>query len=117
MTHQDGLDFEDVRMALIRIPEISMRLRSAQRVLDRERRFDVDLMTFMVSDHVTFRRYSHLRNWVGEIIKDGLCDRLIRASGASPARDLPTLISAVVATDPLLNWFWPAISANHGVSL
>lgn len=79
---RNGLDFIELRSGVLRIPEITRRLREAQALLDTaagaggaER---VDLMSVLASDDEFFFRNIQLKSLLAAIVQVGLFDRFLK---------------------------------------
>lgn len=74
---RNGLDFGELRSGVIRIPEVSLRLREAQKIMDRLDVSSIDLMTVICSDDETFVRNLKLKSLLAAVVQVGLFDRLM----------------------------------------
>lgn len=75
---RNGLDFVDLRMNVIRIPEVSLRIGHAQAVFDSMGIDDVDLMALMTANDEHFFRNIALKGLLAAIVQVGLYDRYTR---------------------------------------
>ncbi len=88
LTGRCSLDFVELRLQAIRVPEVSLRIREASRVLDQyetvtdksgvkpvNRRNHFDLMTFVSSDDRVFFADLAMKNLSTAIVQLGLFDR------------------------------------------
>lgn len=76
----NALDFYDVRLNVIRIPEVVMRLRKAQEIWDSGDYPDFDLTSFMASDDKIFLSNLKSKSLCAAIVQLGLYDRYIKQS-------------------------------------
>jgi hypothetical protein len=72
------LDRFQVRNAVLRIPEVSIRLREFQNNLDEWCSHGVDLFVAMQHDDITFSRMGNLRGAIVSVVQQGLYDRYRR---------------------------------------
>jgi hypothetical protein len=77
---QKGLDDVNFRQSVLRIPEVSRRLKEAQRILDQSIDSDiyVDLFSFVNSLDSEFESHSNLKSLAATCVQVGLFDRLIK---------------------------------------
>ena len=75
---RNGLDFEASRLAVTRIPEVSQRVKEAQKVLDQLSIQNFDLYNFINSDTDVFMSNIKLKSFASAIVQVGLFDRLIK---------------------------------------
>lgn len=83
---RNGLDFIDLRQSVIRIPEVTLRIREAQRILDEQKPASedapemtkVDLMSVISSDDEFFFRNIQLKSLCAAIVQVGLFDRYLK---------------------------------------
>lgn len=75
---RSGLDHEAMRFASLRIPEVSMRVRAAQKILDREMSKRIDLFGFINSDNQTFLGQPQWKSLSSAVVQLGLFDRYSR---------------------------------------
>lgn len=76
---RNALDFISLRMGVVRIPEVSLRLREAQRILDGLDIERIDLLSIAVSDDDAFFRNIKVKSLLSAIVQVGLYDRLVRS--------------------------------------
>jgi hypothetical protein len=76
---RNGLDFWELRLGAVRIPEVSMRIREAQRILDRLEVERVDLLGSTVSEDESFFRNIKIKSLLAAIVQVGLYDRLVKS--------------------------------------
>ena len=74
----NSLDFIDVRLGVVRIPEVSLKLQEAQQIWDRHRDDSFCFHTFLMSDDVVFFNSSGLKSLCMSIVQLGLFDRYCR---------------------------------------
>lgn len=75
---RNGLDFVDLRMNVIRIPEVSLRISHAQSILDSMEIPSIDLMALMTANDEHFFRNIALKGLLAAIVQVGLYDRYSR---------------------------------------
>jgi len=76
---RNGLDLAALRGSVLRIPEVTMRLREAQNILDNLAEFpSVDLLSLLISDNEHFFRNIQLKGLVAAIVQVALFDRYLR---------------------------------------
>jgi hypothetical protein len=75
---RNGLDFIEVRSAVVRIPEVSIRLREAQALIDSLEIPHVDLWAHLASDDDVFFRNIKLKSLLAAVVQVGLFDRFQR---------------------------------------
>ncbi|MCM2280621.1 MAG: hypothetical protein NDI61_02105 [Bdellovibrionaceae bacterium] len=85
---RNGLDQVCVRSQVLRIPEVSQRVREAQALLDAQELPRMDLFTLLGSDDETFFRNLQLKSLAAAVVQVGLFDRLKK----SPTRRLEILV-------------------------
>lgn len=76
----NALDFYDVRLNIIRVPEVVMRLRQAQEIWDSGEYPNFDLTSFMASDDKIFLSNLKSKSLCAAIVQLGLYDRYIKQS-------------------------------------
>lgn len=76
---RNGLDFLELRLGTVRIPEVSLRIREAQRLLDGQESERIDLLGAIVADDESFFRNIKLKSLLSAIVQVGLYDRLLRS--------------------------------------
>lgn len=94
---RNGLDFLELRLGTVRIPEVSLRLREAQRILDGLDVERVDLLGAIVSDDESFFRNIKIKSLLAAIVQVGLYDRLLKSQ-----RSPDVLVGAVNGDSALL---------------
>lgn len=72
------LDFHEVRSHVVRIPEVTIRLRQAQKVVDQVSEKPLDLMNTLVGSDSHQWAHSPLKNLLVSIVQVGLFDRYVR---------------------------------------
>lgn len=77
-TSCNNLDFQDVRMNVLRIPEVAMRVREAQQIWDNLKGPHLDLTNFIASDDSGFLGNIRLKNFAVAVIQVGLLDRYLK---------------------------------------
>jgi hypothetical protein len=76
---RNGLDFWDVRLGTLRIPEVVARVRQAQRILDEIADLpSLDLFCYIASGDDHFQRNIKLKSLAAAIVQVGLFDRFSR---------------------------------------
>ncbi len=75
---RNGLDFIDLRTSVLRIPEVTIRIRQAQSVLDTLDLPKVDLFNVISSDDETFFRNIKLKSLAAAVVQIGLFDRYVK---------------------------------------
>ncbi len=75
---RNGLDLAELRSGVLRIPEVTMRLREAQTVIDDLEVPEVDLLSLLTSDDEHFFRNIQLKSLVSAIVQVGLFDRYLK---------------------------------------
>ncbi|MCB0393194.1 MAG: hypothetical protein KDD25_01470 [Bdellovibrionales bacterium] len=78
-----SLDNDLVRKCVIRIPEVTIRLREAQKIMDQSEEY-VDLMSLMNSENRDFQNFLKYRGALAAAVQTGLYDRY-RKTQAEPA--------------------------------
>ncbi len=76
---RNGLDFLELRLGTVRIPEVSLRVREAQRILDGLDVERIDLMSAIVADDESFFRNIKIKSLLAAIVQVGLYDRLLKS--------------------------------------
>ncbi len=74
----NSLDFIDVRLGVIRIPEVSLKLQEAQQIWDRHRDDSFCFHTYLMSDDETFFNNVGLKTLCLSIVQLGLVERYRR---------------------------------------
>lgn len=80
---RNGLDFLELRLGIVRIPEVSLRLREAQRILDGLDVERIDLFGAIVADDESFFRNIKIKSLLAAIVQVGLYDRLLKSQQKS----------------------------------
>ena len=79
---RNGLDFNELRNGILRIPDVTIRLREAQKLIDgfgdQGASQKADLMATIASDDEHFFRNIKLKSLASAIVQVGLYDRLLR---------------------------------------
>ncbi len=75
----NGLDFLELRLGTVRIPEVTLRLKEAQRVLDQQGCDRLDLNSAIVADDETFFKNTGIKSLLAAIVQVGLYDRMLRS--------------------------------------
>ncbi len=75
---RNGLDFNELRSGVLRIPEVTMRIREAQKILDASEAPSTDLLATISSDDEHFFRNIKMKSLASAIVQVGLFDRLLR---------------------------------------
>ena len=81
-----SIDNELVRRSVIRIPEVSLRLRQAQEILDeclRARGESIDILNILSADDESFKNHLDYRGLLAFVIQVGLYDRYLRLAEES----------------------------------
>jgi len=78
----NSIDNEIIRRSVVRIPEVSLRIRQAQKVVD-ELGIVMDLHNLLSADDASFGRYLDYRGLLSSVIQVGLYDRYLRLSPES----------------------------------
>lgn len=81
---RNALDFQELRGEVLRIPEVTLRVRQAQSVLDELGHSDTDLLNYIASDDETFFRNINLKGLVAAIVQIGLYDRFLKNQSRRP---------------------------------
>ncbi|MBN8540291.1 MAG: hypothetical protein J0L82_07890 [Deltaproteobacteria bacterium] len=76
---RNGLDFLELRLGTVRIPEVSLRLREAQRILDGLDLERIDLLGAIVTDDESFFRNIKIKSLLAAIVQVGLYNRLLKS--------------------------------------
>lgn len=79
---RNGLDFLELRLGAVRIPEVSLRIREAQRLLDGMEAERIDLLGATVSEDESFFRNIKVKSLLAAIVQVGLYDRLVKSQRA-----------------------------------
>lgn len=76
---RNGLDFHELRVSVMRIPEVTLRIREAQKILDQIPDLPrVDLLSVISADDEFFFRNIQLKGLVAAIVQIGLFDRYMK---------------------------------------
>lgn len=75
---RNGLDFLELRAGVLRIPEVSLRVREAQACLDSLDVPRTDLFNYISGDDASFYRQASLKGLAAAIVQVGLYDRLLK---------------------------------------
>lgn len=78
-----NLDFQDIRTNVIRIPEVVMRIREAQRIWDTISNVSLDLANFVGSEDAVFLGNLKLKNFATAVVQVGLLDRYLKTHALS----------------------------------
>ena len=75
---RNGLDFNELRSGVLRIPEVTIRIRQAQAVLDTLDLPKIDLFNVIAADDESFFRNIKMKSLAAAIVQIGLFDRYVR---------------------------------------
>ncbi|MES2966040.1 MAG: hypothetical protein V4760_19315 [Bdellovibrionota bacterium] len=75
---RNGLDFIELRAGVLRIPEVTLRIREAQRILDTTDLPKIDLFNVVSSEDDHFFRNIKLKSLLAAIVQVGLFDRYVK---------------------------------------
>ena len=75
---RNGLDFIELRAGVLRIPEVTLRIREAQRILDTTDLPKIDLFNVVSSEDEHFFRNIKLKSLLASIVQVGLFDRYVK---------------------------------------
>lgn len=92
----NALEFFETRRNVIRIPEVTSRLREAQSLWDQVSDQNLDLSNFIASDDGIFMRNLRMKNLASSLIQLGLVDRFLRR------HPMPHLIAGLMNGDTAL---------------
>lgn len=93
----NALNFHDIRLNVIRIPEVGLTIREAQNIWDTLNPSVLDLTNFIGSDDQTFLSHIKLKNFASAIVQVGLLRRFLKYN------ELPKYLIGTVNDDaPLL---------------
>lgn len=81
---RNGLDLSQVRNHVLRIPEVSLRVREAQSILDSLEVPRASLIHHISSDDETYLRDIQMKSLSAAIVQVGLFDRLRKSPGRRP---------------------------------
>ncbi len=84
---RNGLDFIELRQGVVRIPEVTLRLREAQRIFDSKREelsergesSGVDLLSMLGSEDDMFFKNIQLKSLISAVVQVGLFDRYCKS--------------------------------------
>ena len=80
---RNGLDFMDLRLGVLRIPEVTIRIREAQKIMDAIPELPkVDLLATIGADDEHFFRNIKLKSLASAIVQIGLYDRYLKTQKA-----------------------------------
>ncbi len=93
----NALDFQDIRDNVIRIPEVSARIREAQEVWEALTHSNFSFYNFLLSEDTTYLSNIKIKSLITSIVQVGLYDRYVRKFG------LPDyVVGAVNGDSPLM---------------
>ena len=75
---RNGLDFNELRTSVLRIPEVTIRIRQAQSILDTLELPKVDLFNVISADDDHFFRNIKLKSLAAAVVQIGLFDRYVK---------------------------------------
>lgn len=75
---RNSLDFLELRLGVVRIPEVSLRIRQAQSLLDSLEIERVDLLGATIAEDESFFRNIKIKSLLSAIVQVGLYDRLLK---------------------------------------
>ena len=75
---RNGLDFLELRLGVVRIPDVSLRIREAQTILDSLEIERVDLLGATITEDDSFFRNIKMKSLLASIVQVGLYDRLLK---------------------------------------
>ncbi len=75
---RNGLDFSELRSSVLRIPEVTMRIRQAQTILDTLETPKVDFFNVISADDDHFFRNIKLKSLAAAVVQIGLFDRYVK---------------------------------------
>lgn len=76
---RNGLDFHELRSNVLRIPDVTLRIREAQARLDEMDLPRVDLLNYVGSEDEVFFRNLNLKSLLAAIVQVGLYDRFLKS--------------------------------------
>lgn len=79
---RNGLDFLELRLGSVRIPEVSLRIREAQRIFDGLDIERIDLLSATTTEDDSFFRNIKIKSLLAAIVQVGLYDRLLKTQRA-----------------------------------
>lgn len=110
------LDFQEIRSHVVRIPEVVMRIREAQKIWDNLDLPVLDIANFISSDDAVFLGNIRMKAFVTAVIQIGLLDRYLKS------HKLPEVILGLANGDAPLKvvageiTFFDMISENSAVA-
>lgn len=75
---RNGLDFSELRSGVLRIPDVTIRIREAQKIIDAGEGPKTDLIATVAADDEHFFRNIKLKSLASAIVQVGLFDRMMR---------------------------------------
>lgn len=75
---RNGLDFYELRTGVLRIPDVTIRIREAQKIIDAGDSPKTDLLATISSDDEHFFRNIKMKSLASAIVQVGLFDRMMR---------------------------------------
>jgi hypothetical protein len=75
---RNGVDFSEVRTAVLRIPEVSIKIRQAQKVID-SMGLDLDLVAIANSDDAVVNRHTSVKTILSSLVQLALFERSLRS--------------------------------------
>lgn len=79
---RNGLDFLELRLGVVRIPEVSLRIREAQKILDGLEVERVDLLGSTITEDESFFRNIKIKSLLAAIVQVGLYERFLKSQRA-----------------------------------
>jgi hypothetical protein len=83
---RNGLDLIEFRTGVLRIPEVTLRLRQAQEMMSKAGAVGIDLLSALSSDDEFFFRNIQLKSLLAAIVQVGLYDRYLKTQKAAQMR-------------------------------
>lgn len=74
-----GIDFVEVRTAVLRIPEVSIKLRQAQKVIDSMGLEQLDLLAIANSEDAVLNRHTSIKTILSSLVQLALFERSLRS--------------------------------------
>lgn len=93
------LDLNNTREMVTRIPEVGIRIRQAQNIIDQFSKAPVDLFSCLLLDDASFAKLGTVRSIIVSTVQLGLYDRYIRKNGN------PQIVVGLKGALTLLNIF------------
>jgi hypothetical protein len=93
-----NLDFQDIRTNVIRIPEVIVRIREAQKIWDTVSSTPLDLANFIGSEDSIFLSNIKLKTFATAVVQVGLLDRYLKS------HQLPEFVVGIVNGDSPLKF-------------